>query len=336
MSNNRKINLIFIFVLLVVLLSSLFVLGEASPKYTLKLAHISNVEHPAHKGSLLFKQLVEERTNGDVQIEIYPNSTLGSAPEYTEQMKLGAVDLGLSTSGQLQLWVKEYAAVMIPFLFTSYEHAHRALDGPAGDLLAEKAEKEIGLITLANWEWGFEQTTNNKLPINSVKDVEGIKMRVPNEIQLLEMWKALGANITLINFPELYLALAQGVVDGQSNPLTTIYYQKFYEVQKYLAITNHVYNTQILMASKIIWDTLPEDIQRILKECAQVAGLYVRQISNLDDELLVKACEEKGMVVTYPNLAEFRSKMGPAIDAIAKFTGEDFTKQFVELVKAAQ
>ncbi|GAG11286.1 unnamed protein product, partial [marine sediment metagenome] len=115
MNKNSKVYLICIFVLLVVLFSGLLVVGEASTKYSLNLAHISPVEHPAHKGSLLFKQLVEERTNGEVKIEIYPNSTLGSAPEYTEQMKLGAVAFGLSTSGQLQQWVKECAAVMIPF-----------------------------------------------------------------------------------------------------------------------------------------------------------------------------------------------------------------------------
>jgi len=335
MNKNNKVYLISIFVLLIVLFSGLLVVGAASTKYTLSLAHISPVEHPAHKGSLLFKQLVEERTNGEVKIEIYPNSTLGSAPEYTEQMKLGVVAFGLSTSGQLQQWVKECAAVMIPFLFTSYEHAHRTLDGPAGDLLAAMAEKE-GLITLSNWEWGFRQITNNKVAIKSPEDIKGLKMRVPNEIQLQAMFKALGASTNIVAFPELYLALAQGVVDGQCNPLATIYHHKFFEVQKYLAITNHVYNTQTLMTSKIIWDTLPEDIQRILKESAQVAGLYVRQISNAADEQLVKACAEKGMVVTYPDLDAFREKMGPAIDTIAKFAGEDFTKQFIEYVKAAQ
>lgn len=335
MYKSKKIFLIFMISVLVALFSGLFIVGEASPKYTLNLAHISPLDHPAHKGSLLFKQLVEERTNGEVTIEIYPNSTLGSAPEYTEQMKLGAVALGLSTSGQLQLWVKECAAVMIPFLFTSYEHAHRTLDGPAGDLLAAMVEKE-DLITLANWEWGFRQITNNKVAIKSPEDIKGLKMRVPNEIQLQEMFKALAASTHIVAFPELYLALAQGVVDGQCNPLNAIYHNKFYEVQKYLAITNHVYNTQTLMASKAIWDTLPEDIQRILKESAQVAGLYVRQISNAADEQLIKACAEKGMVVTYPDLDAFREKMGPAIDAIAKFAGEDFTKQFIEYVKAAQ
>lgn len=335
MYKNNKIFLIFMISVLVVLFSGLLIVGEASTKYTLNLAHISPVDHPSHKGSLLFKQLVEERTNGEVKIEIYPNSTLGSAPEYTEQMKVGAVALGLSTSGQLQQWVKECAAVMIPFLFTSYEHAHRTLDGPAGDLLAAMAEKE-DLITLSNWEWGFRQITNNKVPIKSPEDIKGLKMRVPNEIQLQAMFKTLGANTNIVAFPELYLALAQGVVDGQCNPLATIYHNKFFEVQKYLAITNHVYNTQTLMASKAIWDTLPEDVQSILKESAQVAGLYVRQISNAADEQLIEACVEKGMVVTYPDLDAFREKMDPAIDTIAKFAGEDFTKQFIEYVKAAQ
>ena len=250
-------------------------------------------------------------------------------------MKLGAVEFGLSTSGQLQQWVKEYAAVMIPFLFTSYEHAHRTLDGPAGELLAGMASKE-DLITLANWEWGFRQITNNKVAIQTPDDIKGLKMRVPNEIQLQEMYKALGANTNIVAFPELYLALAQGVVDGQCNPLTTIYHNKFYEVQEYLAITNHVYNTQMLMASKSVWDDLSEDLQRVLKESAYVAGIYVRQISNEADKNLVVALEEEGMTVTYPDLEAFASKMDPAIKAIAEFAGEEFTNQFIQFVKEAQ
>lgn len=304
-------------------------------EFNLRLAHISDENHPSHKGSLLFKQLVEERTDGKVEIQIFPNSALGSAPEYTEQMRLGIVDLGLSTSGQLQVWVKEYAAVMIPFLFESYQHAHNALDGEAGDLLASLAEKE-DLVVLSNWEWGFRQITNNKKPIKGPKDLEKMKMRVPNEIQLQSMYETLKSVTTVVAFPELYMALSQGVVDGQCNPIPTIYHHKFFEVQKYLAISNHVYNTQMLVASKKKWDSLPENIQKILTECSEVAGLYVRQLTMSSEEELVKEMEDKGMIVTRPDLSAFAKAVKPAVDKVAEFAGKDFTMKFVESVQNAK
>ncbi len=309
-----------------------FAFADSNSQYVFRFAHISDEMHPSHKGALFFKRLVEERTNGSVSIEIYPNSQLGSAPEYSEQIKMGLLELGLSTSGQLQIWVKEYGVVMIPFLFDSYDHAHRVLDGPAGEFLAQIAEKE-GFKVLADWEWGFRQITNNKRPINSGEDLKGLKMRVPEEFQLMEMYKALGCVVTTISFPELYMALAQGVVDGQCNPLPTIYSQKFYEVQKYLAITNHVYNSQMLVTSKKIWDTLPADLQRILEESAHIAGLYVRQLVKEEDERLIEDMKNRGVMVTYPDLSSFRESVDPAIENIANTIGQDFTYAFLKVVE---
>ncbi len=322
---------VFILFALIVIIAG-YIIAAEKPKYVFRLAHISDVTHPSHKGALLFKKLVEERTNGLVRIDIYPNAMLGSAPEYTEQIKMGLLAMGLSTSGQLQVWIKEYGVVMLPFLFDNYEHAHRVLDGPAGQFLAKLAEKE-GFVILADWEWGFRQITNNKRPIYSADDIAGLKMRVPNEFQLMEMYKALGAVTTVIAFPELYMALAQGVADGQCNPLPTIYSQKFYEVQKYLAITNHVYNSQMLVMSKKIWDKLPPDIQRILKESAWIAGLYVRQLVKESEEKLIDEMKKKGIVVTYPDLESFREKVKPAIEKIADVIGKDFTYKFLEYVE---
>jgi tripartite ATP-independent transporter DctP family solute receptor len=304
---------------------------KAQKPITLRLAHISDTEHPSHKGALLFKKLVEERTNGLVKIEIFPNSSLGSAPEYTEQIKLGTVDLGLSTSGQLQVWVPNYGAVMIPFLFDDYEHAHRALDGKAGQLLADMALKE-NFVVLANWEWGFREITNSKLPITRPADIAKLKMRVPNEIQLQAMYETLGATTAVVAFPELYMALAQGVVDGQCNPVATIFFQKFYEVQDYMSVTNHVYNTQMLVMSDKVWNKLPAETQSILKDAAMEAGQKVRELTISSEEDLISQLEDKGMQVNYPDLEPFREKMGPAIDRIAEFSGREFTQQFIDLV----
>jgi tripartite ATP-independent transporter DctP family solute receptor len=305
--------------------------AEAQKPMTLRLAHISDTEHPSHKGSVMFKELVEQRTDGLVKIEIFPNSSLGSAPEYTEQIKLGTVDLGLSTSGQLQVWVPNYGAVMIPFLFDDYDHAHRALDGEAGQLLADMALEE-NFVVLANWEWGFREITNSKLPITKPADVAKLKMRVPNEIQLQAMYETLGATTAVVAFPELYMALAQGVVDGQCNPVATIFFQKFYEVQDYMSVTNHVYNTQMLVMSDKLWNSLSAETQSILKDAAMEAGKKVRELTISSEQDLISQLEDKGMQVNYPDLGPFREKMDPAIERIADFSGREFTEQFVDLV----
>lgn len=330
----KKIGLLLV-VLLAVSVWSVATVGAAPKTYLFRLAHISNEGHPAHKGALNLKKLVEARTKGRVKIEIYPNSTLGAAPEYTEQLALGTVDMGLATSGQLQVFVREYAVVMIPFLFESYDHAHRTLDGPAGAMLADMAEGK-GFKVLADWEWGFRDITNNKRPIKTPADLVGLKMRVPPEMQLQEMFKALGSSRLVVAFPELYMALAQGVVDGQCNPISTIYDSKFYEVQKYLSITNHSYNSQMLIMSKKIYDTLPGDIKKILKDAAVETAPLVRKLNLEAEEKLIAEMKAKGMTVTYPDLAPFREKVKPALDPIAEFAGRDFTADFLDYVEEAR
>ncbi len=331
----KKSSFVMVLCLIVIIVMTLPTTFGAGKTYTLKLAHITNEGHPVHQGALLFKKTVEENTKGQVKIDIFPNATLGSAPEFTEQMVVGAVDLGLSTSGQLQAFVREYATVMIPFLFEDYDHAHRTLDGKAGELLATMAEKK-GFKVLGDWEWGFRAITNSKRPINTPEDLNGLKMRVPLEMQLQETFKALGSHCTVVAFPELYMALAQGVVDGQCNPISTIYDQKFYEVQKYLAITNHSYNSEMLVMSKKVWDKMPSNIQKILKEAAKDAAPLVRKLTIDSEQKLINEMKTKGMVVTYPNLAPFREKTKPAIAPIAEFAGKDFTVQFLKYVEAAR
>lgn len=332
----RKKSLVVMAICILLLAVMFLPTTTGAPKqYTLRLAHICNEGHPIHQGSLLFKKTVEEKTNGAVKVEIFPNATLGSAPEFTEQIFLGAVDLGLCTSGQLQNFVPEYAVVMTPFLFEDYDHAHRTLDGEAGELLAEMAKKK-GFIVLSDWEWGFRAITNSKRPINTPEDLKGLRMRVPSEMQLQETFKALGTHNTVVAFPELYMALAQGVVDGQCNPISTIYDQKFFETQKYLAITNHSYNSAMLIMSKRVWDRLPADYQKILKDAAIEAAPLVRRLTIESEQKLIEEMAALGMVVTYPDLEAFRIQTQPAIAPIAKFAGEEFTAQFLEYVEAAR
>ncbi|MEJ2293122.1 MAG: DctP family TRAP transporter solute-binding subunit, partial [Deinococcales bacterium] len=259
---------------------------------------------------------------------------LGSAPEYTQQIKLGTLAMGLVTSGQMQEYVKQYGIIEAPFLFSSLQQAHKGLDGPAGDQLAALA-KQQGFIILSNWEWGFRQITNSVRPIQEPADMKGLKMRVPSEFQIQDMMKALGASTDTIAFPELYTALAQKVVDGQDNPVQTIFDQHFYEVQKYLAITNHAYNTQMLVMSQHAWNSLSAQEQQVFMNASKRAGDLVRNLDEQQQSSEITQMQQTGMVVTHPDLAAFRKAVQPADQQVYDYVGDAFAQKFVAEVEAA-
>jgi len=309
--------------------------GAQAQVIQMKFAHFAEETHPAHLGAKQFAAKVEERTKGQVKITIYPANVLGSPPEQAEQVRLGAVDMGLPTQGQLDKYVKAFSVVMLPFIYDDYDHVHRTLDGPSMDWFSPLAEKE-GFILLCNWEYGFRNLTNNKRPINKPEDVKGLKIRTPPEIQLQAAMEALGGVVTKIAFPEVYMALAQNVVDGEENPIAVIYHNKFYEVQKYLALTRHVYNNMIHVVSTKAWAKLTPEQQKIFREESKSAGAYMRKAIVAEEAEQIAKMEKAGMNVTRPNLAPFRAAMGPAYERIGKYSGEDNVKKFMTYVEAAR
>jgi len=301
----------------------------------LRLAHYIDEKHPLHLGAKMLADNVEKRTQGKVKITIYPANTLGSPPEVVKQVKLGTLDMCLNTQGQYEYYVKACATAQIPFVFDDYDHAHRTLDGPAMKWLAPQFKK-AGFIHLANWEWGFRNVTNNKRPIMKPEDIKGLKIRVPPEFHLQALFESLGAVVTKIAWPELYMALAQNVVDGQENPLSAIYYQKFYEVQKHVALTQHAYACAMPFISTKSWSKLTKEQQNILREESKKAGDYVRQTLNDEEKELIAKFEKAGLKVTKPDIASFRAKMGPAYEKIFERYGQDNVKTFMKFVEEAR
>jgi len=301
----------------------------------LKFGHYAAETHPGHKATLMFADAVKQRTNGEITIKIYPNNALGSPPEVLEQNKLGAIDMSLPTQGALDKYVREFSVVMLPFAYDGYEHVWKVLDGPFMDWTAPLLEKQ-NLVFLSNWEWGFRNVTNNVRPVMTPDDMKGLKMRTPPEIQLQAAMEACGAVVTKIAFPELYMALKQGVVDGQENPLAVIYHFKLYEVQKNLALTRHVYNSMVHVMSKMTWDKLNPEQRKIVKEESKKAGQWFRQAMVEEEKDLVAKLKDKGMAVTEPEIAKFRAAMGPAYERIGKYAGEDNVKKFMKMVEASR
>jgi len=301
----------------------------------MKFAHYAEETHPGHLAAKQFAAKVEERTKGRVKIAIYPANVLGSPPEQCEQVRLGAIDINLPTQGALDKYVKAFSVVMLPFVYDDYEHVYRTLDGPSMNWFSPLAEKE-GFIVLSNWEWGFRNLTNNKRPILKPDDVKGLKIRTPPEIQLQAAMEALGGIVTKIAFPEVYMALAQGVVDAEENPIAVIYHNKFYEVQKYLALTRHVYNCMVHVVGAKAWAKLTPEQQKIFREESKSAGAYMRKAIVAEEADQIVKMEKAGIKVTRPDLSLFRAAMGPAYERIGKYAGEDNVKIFMKYVEDAR
>lgn len=309
---------------------SVVALGSAQA-VTLKLGHYAEIDHPGNIAAMQMAERVEERTNGEVTIQLFPANQLGAPDEVLEQNVLGAIDMSLPTQGHLDKYSKKFATVMTPFAFRDRSHVYEVLDGPFMEWAAPDLEAQ-GLVYLANWDWGFRNITNGVRPINTPEDVKGLKLRTPPEVQLQSAMSALGANVTQMAFNELYLALRQGVVDGQENPLSVIYHNKIYEVQDNLAITQHVYNSMVSVISKRSWDALTQEQQTILKEEAASAGNLMRSLMEKEDDRLVEELKKLGMQVTYPDKSLFKAMMEPAYEAVGQYAGEENLATFLEML----
>jgi tripartite ATP-independent transporter DctP family solute receptor len=307
-------------------------LARGAGPLTLRWAHFTPEDHPGHLAAKQFAAKVEQRTSGAIKINIFPNNQLGGPPEQAQQVKLGTIDMACPTQGQLDKFDTAFAAVMLPFVFDSPAHVFRVLDGPAMDWLAPLAEKQ-GFILLRNWDYGFRNVTNSVRPINSPDDVKGLKIRTPPELQIQASMEALGAVVQAIAFPELYLALSQKVVDGEENPIPTIWFSKFYEVQKHLAITRHVYNNMIHTVSALTWKKLTPEQQQIFREESKAAGELMRKTLNEQETDILQKLAAGGMQITRPDLAPFRTKMEPAYTRIAAYAGQANVQKFRDLVE---
>jgi TRAP-type transport system periplasmic protein len=299
---------------------------------TLTFVHATQTSHPAHLAALQFARRVEQRTGGQVKFEIFPESQLGSENEMLQKVRLGAIDMEVSSLNYLIKYEKAFSVVVLPYLFDNYAHAHRVLDGPAMAWLAPLAEKQ-GFVILSNWEWGFRNLTNNVRPINQPEDIRGLRIRVPPVVELEVTMQALGAQVSKIGFKELYAALAQGLVDGQENPLNVIYYNKLYKVQKHLALTRHVYYNSLHLMSVKSWARLTPAQQSIVREESKAAGDGMRrQIVDEEDVLLAKMAAD-GVKVTRPDPKAFRAMAAPAYQKIAAYAGEENVRRFLKMVE---
>jgi TRAP-type transport system periplasmic protein len=327
--------LFVVFLLLMVTVSFTYVQATQAAAVEMKLAHFAADAHPGNLASKMFAEAVEKRTNGQIKVVIYPNNALGSPPEVLEQNILGAVDMSLPTQGQLGKYSKRFNCVMLPFVFNDYKQADKVLDGKFLPWALPDLDK-AGLVFLSNWEWGFRNLTNSKRPVVNPDDAKGLKIRTPPELPTQAAMEALGAIVATINFNELQMALKQGTVDGQENPIAVIYSNKLYETQKYLTMTGHNYNSMVHVISKKVWDKLTPQQQAIIKEESKKAGDWMRKAQRDDEAKQIKELEKLGMQVVYPDKAKFKALMKPAYDRMKTVAGEDNIAAFLKMVDEAK
>ncbi|WP_157269067.1 TRAP transporter substrate-binding protein [Azohydromonas aeria] len=294
-------------------------------EHSIKFAFQNPKEHPQGQGAQKFADLVAQKSGGKIQVKLYPSGQLGGDVQTVSAMQGGTIEMTVLNAGILQSQVKEFAVYDFPFLFNNAQEADAVTDGAFGKNLFAKLEPK-GLVGLNYWDLGFRNLTNSKRPINKADDIAGLKIRVIQSPIYVDIFTALGANATPMPFPEVYPALEQKAIDGHENPATVIKANKIHEVQKYLALTRHIYNPQALIVGKKFWDKLNADEKALITEAAAQATTYQRGVSRTQADIAVEDLKKAGMQVTElppAEIAKLREKVKPVVEKQTAIVGAD-------------
>ena len=255
-----------------------------------------------------FKELIETRSNGAIEVRVHHSASLGSETEILQQIQMGTVQMGIITVGPFDTFDPIVRVINYPFIFRDNAQADEILDGPIGKEILVSLEK-VGFKGLAYSENGFRNLSNSKRPVKTPDDVKGLKIRVMESPLHKAIWQALGANPTPMPWP-IYTELEQGVIDGQENPLWVFEVYKMYEVQKYAAMTRHVYSGHIDVASLAWWKKLDAATQDMIQKAMYEAAVYQRKFNRDGDAKRLILLKEKGMAVEMdPRVDLFRAKV---------------------------
>lgn len=296
-------------------------LNKAEAAKVIKFAHVGSVEDARQMAGVKFKEMVESGTNGEITVELYYGGQLGGDRDAIEGIKLGTVQMTVAGAGIFAIFEPKMGITALPFLFENFEAAwafnDSEINAEVSTLLVEQ-----GIRVLGYWENGFRCLTNSVKPVNSPEDVKGMKIRTPENPVILATMEALGASPSPLPWPEVYMALQQGIFDGQENPVPIIYVHKVYEVQKHLAITNHIYEPMPLVISENFWKGLTKEQQDVIQKAAIESRDFNRQLIKSQTEEMLGQLKEKGMEITHPDLGAFREA--------ATSVREKFVDQFGE------
>lgn len=306
--------------------------ATASGDKKLKIAHYYSETHPQHVALVeKFEKVVEEKTNGAIDVEIYPSSQLGDEEQYTNGVRNGTIEMSVSGMG-MQNAEPKIGAMELPFIFDNFDHAQAAFEGEVGTFLAD-AFSQFGVETLAITANGFRVISSNR-EINSMEDLKGLRLRLPNMDTYLQLGNALGVSIQPMGLSEVFTALEQKVIDGQENPYATLKESGYYEVQSHVLESNHMFSPNVYLINQKYMDGLPEDQQTIIREAAQEAAAY-------EWEMLIDSVDETkqfltdhGIEVQIPS-ESFKADLVKSVQPIREkiINDTDWGKEFLELVE---
>ena len=311
--------------------------GQAEAATTLRLGHVVADNSSLDKGLDYFAKLVSDKSNGELKIQVFPNSSLGDNTAMMEQLQFGSLDLMAPSVAALSGFTPSTAIFDLPYLFKNEAAAEEVLDGPLGDTVGKALEPQ-GFYLLGWMTQSWRHLTCNK-EVTKPADVAGIKIRTMDSKYHMAHFNTLGASAIPMAMSELYTALQQGTIDAQENPYTNIVNSRFYEVQKYVVETGHIYDACPLIISTITWKRLTDDQKKIIKEAAAEAVNWERAEVRKDDDIFREQVKKSGttvIVLTPEQRAEFRKAAQPVYDEFVKEqgqTGADAVKA-VEAVNA--
>jgi C4-dicarboxylate-binding protein DctP len=300
----------------------------AAAKWNMKFGHDMPEDSAQHTAALKYADLIKERTKGQVEIKVFPAQQLGTDPEMVQQAQMGTLEIVLPPTAKISGFAAQLQLADLPFLFPSKEICYQVLDGPVGDKVLALLDAK-GLKGVSFWESGFKQITANKA-IRKPEDFAGMKVRVMESPLLIAQYKQVKANPVPIDFAETYNALQQGVVDAQENPLVSIVNMKFYEVQKYTMLSNHGFLGYAFLFSKKVYDGLPADIQKVMRDTARELASFERQDTARREAGYIDRIKKGGsqvVVLTPQELQAFAKAFQPVHQQFAKTIGEDLLKE---------
>ena len=308
--------------------------ASAAPEYKIKVAYISSESHPTAQAMTGFAKDVDSASKGRIKVELYPNGQLGSDRELCEGVQMGTIQMVVSSTSALAGFDKRIQVLDLPYLFTTRKAAFDAVDGELGKKLNSYLEKK-GFLVLGYQENGFRHVTNSKRPIKTPADLKGLKIRTMENPMHIAFFKELGANPTPMSWGELYTALQQGTVDAQENPYAMIDDGKFYEVQKYVSETGHLFSYEIIIANKKFMEKLPADLRKIVDDAAHRAVMAQRARMEKEEAVFKAKVTKTGLKAN--TLTPEQKK--PFVDATKKVYSQfekDLGKEIMDIAKKVQ
>lgn len=308
--------------------------GEA--EYLIKLGNVVAPEHPYALGAAKMAELLAEKTDGRAKIDVFNNGQLGAERDLVEGLQLGTLEVAICSAAPLASFTDDLLVFDLPFLFPDAETARAVADSDLCQGFLDGLDEQ-GIKGLCYFENGFRSITNSRQPIVTPDDCKGLKIRTMENQMHIAIWSALGADPTPMAWTEVFTALQQGAIDAQENPLAMVETSKLYEVQKYLSLSNHVYNPAPVLMSLDYYNNLPEDIQQAVVEAANESKDYQRSINDEQEAEILASLPEKGMEINEVDMAAFQEKLQPVYDEFIG-TGEgqvdpEIYEQVLELIE---